>query len=568
MQDLFKTNLFYKYSIKSVPRILSNMNRNPLSSSYGCMHRDYWMYKTSDFSDAIRQFPTYALSMIYKKNLEFFDYDKKNLLSIITASLDFTFSIQHKDGSFDEFYPNERGWVGPTAFTIFSILETIENVKNNISKNRLKDYKKKISLTLDYISKGNFEGDSLANHHAMACLALWKGYRLTKKQKYYKEYKKTLSNFLKNYHVPEEGWSKEYDGLDPGYLSATISFFGKIFKDNEDPIIKKICLDSLETLKYFFYPNYHFGGTIGSRNTQHIYTHGFAVFYYHSETAKNLLNLSHLHLDKKTQISPETMSDRYFGYRIPEYLETYQEIKDKKIKLSNNRFKKKIPYKGKNFIKFFKKAKIKIINNKDYYALINLAKGGLVKYFCKNSNTFFQDSGVSIILSNKKYLTSQNIDKDYSYIFEKDKLIIEGNLIFANNEKNFTPLKSILFRSFLLFLYIFPKLSRNLKSWIRSILMFNSKFSQIVFKKTIDSSIDNMIITYQIESKKNYKFKDLFYNCDIFSRYVPQSQFFQPMQLLDKQLKLNKNILNKFKKNKILKIITNIKKKNVKYFLN
>ena len=200
--------------------------------------------------------------------------------------------------------------------------------------------------------------------------------------------------------------------------------------------------------------------------------------------------------------------------------------------------------------------------------MINLAKGGLVKYFCKKTNTFFQDSGVSIVLSNRKYLTSQNIDKDYSYIFEKDKLIIEGNLIFANNEKNFTPLKSILFRSFLLFLYIFPKLSRNLKSWIRSILMFNSKYSQIVFKKTIDSSIDNMIITYQIESKKNYKFKDLFYNCDIFSRYVPQSQFFQPMQLLDKQLKLNKDILNKFKKNKILKIITNIKKRNVKYFLN
>ena len=98
--------------------------------------------------------------------------------------------------------------------------------------------------------------------------------------------------------------------------------------------------------------------------------------------------------------------------------------------------------------------------------------------------------------------------------------------------------------------------------------MFNSKYSEIVFKKTIDSSTDNMIITYQIESKKNYEFKDLFYNCDIFSRYVPQSQFFQPMQLLDKQLKLNKNILNKFKKNKILKIITNIKKKNVKYFLN
>ena len=97
--------------------------------------------------------------------------------------------------------------------------------------------------------------------------------------------------------------------------------------------------------------------------------------------------------------------------------------------------------------------------------------------------------------------------------------------------------------------------------------MFNNKYSEIVFKKTIDTSMDNMIITYQIESKKNYEFKDLFYNCDIFSRYVPQSQFFQPMQLLDKQLKLNKNILDKFKKNRTLKIITDVKKKKLKYFL-
>ena len=68
----------------------------------------------------------------------------------------------------------------------------------------------------------------------MACLALWKGYKFTKKRKYYNEYKKALNNFLNLYHVHEEGWSKEYDGLDPGYLSATISFFGKIFKDNGD----------------------------------------------------------------------------------------------------------------------------------------------------------------------------------------------------------------------------------------------------------------------------------------------------------------------------------------------
>ena len=63
-------------------------------------------------------FLLYALSIIYKENLEFFNYEK-NLLDILVASLDFTFSIQHKDGSFDEFYPNERGWWGQQLLQFF-----------------------------------------------------------------------------------------------------------------------------------------------------------------------------------------------------------------------------------------------------------------------------------------------------------------------------------------------------------------------------------------------------------------------------------------------------------------
>ena len=33
-----------------------------------------------------------------------------------------------------------------------------------------------------------------------------------------------------SYNNSNEGWSKEYDGIDPGYLSATISFLEKFIK--------------------------------------------------------------------------------------------------------------------------------------------------------------------------------------------------------------------------------------------------------------------------------------------------------------------------------------------------
>lgn len=555
-----KSNFFYKSAISSIPRILSNMNRNPLSASYGCMHRDYWMYKTSDFADAIRQFPTYSLSLIYKNRLNFHKYDNENFLNLIIASLDFSFSIQHKDGSFDEFYPNERGWVGPTAFLTFSLIETINNIKSKISSEKFNFYKKKITLSLNYIARGDFEGDNLANHHAMASLSLWKGYKLTKNYKFFKAYRKSIKHFLTNYHIKNEGWSIEYDGIDPGYLSATISFFAKIYKDNKDVTLKKICLESIETLKYFFYPNYHFGGSTGSRNTQHIYTHGLAIFYQYSDTAKMLLNLSHIHLEKKTQISPEVMSDRYFGYRIPEYLETCLQIKSENIKLSKEKFKKNIPYQQKNFIKFFKKANVKILNNENYYAIINLAKGGLIKYFDKRTKKCFQDSGLAILLENGKYLTSQNINKSYTFSHKPGEEIISGNLNYANNEKSFNVFKNILFRSFLLTLYIFPFMTNYFKHWIRSILIYNKKKTGVSFVKEIFYTKKNIIVKYKIRKLENFKIKKLFYNCDIFSRYVPQSQFFQPMQLLDKKLYIEQKFFNNLKNDSVILIETDIKK--------
>ena len=40
--------------------------------------------------------------------------------------------IQHKEGSFDEFYPYERGWVGPTAFTTFTSIEAYKLLEDEI----------------------------------------------------------------------------------------------------------------------------------------------------------------------------------------------------------------------------------------------------------------------------------------------------------------------------------------------------------------------------------------------------------------------------------------------------
>jgi hypothetical protein len=112
--------VYAQKALNQLPRLLGNLDRNPFSPTYGCFHRDYWLDKTSDFPDAVRQFAVHALALVYKYDFPGNLYQgQPKIRDWAIAGLDFWARIQHRDGSFDEFYPYERGWVGPTAFTTY-----------------------------------------------------------------------------------------------------------------------------------------------------------------------------------------------------------------------------------------------------------------------------------------------------------------------------------------------------------------------------------------------------------------------------------------------------------------
>jgi hypothetical protein len=93
------------------------------------------LYKTSDFPDAVRQFGVHALALVYKYDFPENIYrGNQRVKDWAVAGLNFWANIQHKDGSFDEFYPYERGWVGPTAFTTFACIEAYRILEDEIPR--------------------------------------------------------------------------------------------------------------------------------------------------------------------------------------------------------------------------------------------------------------------------------------------------------------------------------------------------------------------------------------------------------------------------------------------------
>ncbi len=86
-------------------------------------------------------------------------------------------------------------------------------------------------------------------------------------------------------HCHEEGWCLEYDGADLGYLSATVSFLAKLRKLYTDERIERVCARAIDFCSHFVFPDGHYGGSLGSRQTLHFYPHGFELFAPENPTA-------------------------------------------------------------------------------------------------------------------------------------------------------------------------------------------------------------------------------------------------------------------------------------------
>ena len=225
-------NVYAKKALAQIPRLLSMENRNAFSKTYGCFDRTYWLDKAIDFPSSILQFSVHSLALVYSHPLADNPYyKKKKIREWAIAGIEYWMKIQHKDGSFDEFYPNEHGWAGPTGFLLYVMLDSYKLLEKEFPIELKKEFFKICRKAALYLAKYDEHG-ILANHHAMAILPIYYASKVLKDESLLYNFNDKFNYFLNL--QDEEGWFLEYDGPDIGYLSATVSFLAKLHKISDD----------------------------------------------------------------------------------------------------------------------------------------------------------------------------------------------------------------------------------------------------------------------------------------------------------------------------------------------
>ena len=146
--------IYSQKALAQIPRLLSQQDRNPFSPTYGCFYRIFWHDRAIDFPSAFAQFSTHTLALVYARPLTDNPFYRNSRIRDWTiAGLNYCLKIQHSDGSFDEFYPNERGWAGPTAFLMVALISSYELLSNEIPEPSIQKLRKGALLSARFLSQ-------------------------------------------------------------------------------------------------------------------------------------------------------------------------------------------------------------------------------------------------------------------------------------------------------------------------------------------------------------------------------------------------------------------------------
>lgn len=539
-------DIYAKKAVSQIPRMLSMQDRNEYSPTYGCFDRIYWLDKSIDFPSAILQLNAHNLALVYsQKYPDNLFYKKNKIKRWSMAGIDYWTQIQHKDGSFDEFYPNERGWAGPTGFLLFSMLDSYTLLREEMSQELEDKLIEASHKAAKFLAKYDEIG-VLANHHAMALLPIYYAYKVLGDESLLRSFLEKFE-FFESLQSPE-GWFLEYDGADLGYLSASISFLGKIYKLSDDEELRSRILEiverAIEFSSYFVYPNRYYGGTMGSRQTLHFYPHGYEIFSKNFPLARRMADKMLEGLAEGKLVPPEIMPWRYLGYRVQEYLLTYLDYNP-----ATTGDDVKLPYERDNFSKIFEDAKMFVVKKPTYYLTLNLAKGGVIKVFSSDGDLIYNDCGIIGKLENGKVVTTQWIDDGHKISFLDGKCGVEGEMNFAPFKLP-TPLKMMAFRSGLLLLGWNTKLSYWMKGAIRSLFITKTKKSPVEFCRKIMFDEDHITVEDAVRLKTSDRFSTLRIGDEFSVRYVPQSLYFQPQEFETDGFSLDSNTISKLNQNK------------------
>jgi hypothetical protein len=500
---------YRRYVLQNAPRLLSQLDRDKNSPTYGCFDRNHWHYKIQDFCSIVLQQGSLALTLLYSNNFEGnIYYQNPKIKEWILASLEYWGKKQLGDGSFDEYWPNEHGYP-PTVFSLFAVSESAGTVMHHIPGDRVESLREQIRKSCAFISE---HGEAGAQNQEIASIAaLYSAYLVLGEEWISDLVDRKVTTILSR--QSEEGWFFEYGGPDIGYLSVSLCYLAEYYRLSNDERVLPALQNIVDFAQYFIHPDGTAGGEYGSRNTEYFLAGGLEIVAPHYPPAGAVAEKLSTVLNESYRL-PDSVDDRYLShYFLHTYIRALLHCRPAENLPA-------LPCDMEAHEKYFKDAKIFVKKNENYYAIFSLLKG-VIKVYGRDTE-LLNDCGYLAELQGKSAVTNW-INNNYHIRVDGSACRISGHFHVAPKQIAPSPLTHALLRGSSMVL------GEGLNSFLRAQLITRDQAAPIYFERSVRFS--EAVVTIEDVIKSGSTISKLS-AVDAFSpRYVSSSKFFQSKEI-------------------------------------
>ncbi|NJP12543.1 MAG: hypothetical protein HC866_26295 [Leptolyngbyaceae cyanobacterium RU_5_1] len=502
-------DLFAREAIAQIPKILTLLDRNHHSPTYGCCDRNFWQYKIIDFPSGMAQEFVLPLALAYYTDLpENPFYQQPVLQDWVAAGILFAAHSAHPDGSCDDYFPFERAG-GAAAFSLLACVDSY--MLMGFDDPTMRQF---FQQRADWLAHHQ-ESGQLTNHQALIVLCLERLSSLLQTSRWDRSRSRRLEQVLSWQN--SEGWFQEYEGCDPGYHTLTISCLARIYDLRPDRRVKAALIKAVQLAAQFIHPDGSYGGEYSSRNTYNFFPHGFELV---GKWLPDALRINDQFLiGLKNGLAPCYADDHIIGHHTWNYLLAWRDFVPERP----------TPAPRPQGRVWLNNAGILIDRRHNTELYLALNKGGVFKLF-RDDRLIASDTQFSVQVaqgSRLKNAVAHLVDM-YSVEVNEDEIAIAGQLGWAK-QKQMTPLNLMILRIVMLTVgRFFPNLIRKL---LQALLITGKKPAPFQFHRQLRWKSDRWQVTDELRTESWKDVQSVEIGCDQTSIYVVMSRTFQRGQL-------------------------------------
>lgn len=458
-----ENNVFHQEIRNNLPRVLSLIDKDETSQSFGYADRYFWAWGLIDFPNATFQGLANGLARLWVNGLWPYHTPETIYLDRIHSLFIGAQKLTRQDGSLEEAFPNEGSYC-VTALVAFDLLVAYDLLQEIVDQNRKDHWLNIIEPLVGYLIKADENHAFVSNHLATASAALFRWNLVSGGSPKAKEKGELLLQRILD-NQSSEGWFIEYQGADPGYQSLCMNYLSDIHLNCVDLGLSDPLRKSVQFLCHFAHPDGSFGGYYGSRSTRFYYPGGLLYLSDSIPEASLLSEFMMKSIIEQKVVGLSCMDEPNLSPMFNSFVWAAS-IKAGHKSSSPLSEDVVLPCRSRNtFRSNFPHAGMVIDRGDDHYSIISYKMGGVIKHFV-NDKLQILDAG-ALFQSNKgKFGSSQFYQPQQKLEEDRSKMVVRSQV--AEMPKTLsTPFRFLVLRMLCITVFRFPAF----REWTKRILV-------------------------------------------------------------------------------------------------